>query len=57
MKTQALTKTREYVCPRCLRTLSLDVPDEREIVSVYCLHRAGVDGHAEPVRMTPAPES
>jgi DNA-directed RNA polymerase subunit RPC12/RpoP len=57
MKTQALTKTREYVCPRCLRTLSMDVPGDREIVSVYCLHRAGVDSHAEPVRMTPAPES
>jgi DNA-directed RNA polymerase subunit RPC12/RpoP len=57
MKTQALTKTREYVCPRCLRTFSMDVPGDREIVSVYCLHRAGVDSHAEPVRMTPAPES
>jgi DNA-directed RNA polymerase subunit RPC12/RpoP len=57
MDTQTLTRTREYVCPRCLRTLSLEVPDEREIVSVYCLHRAGVDSHAEPVRMAPAPES
>jgi hypothetical protein len=57
METQTVARTREYVCPRCLRTLSLEVPDEGEIVSVYCLHRAGVDSHAEPVRMTPAPES